>query len=234
MSDFTRSFLIAFDLIFRLDPDLLEIVGLSFYVSGGAVFIATVLGLPLGAAMAVVEFRGQGLVASFTSALMGLPPVVVGLLVYMFLSRSGPLGVFGLLYSPGAMIVAQTVLVFPVIVTLAQQAVQVLWQEYREQLLSFGCRRRQVIGTLLWEGRFRLATVVLAGLGRAMAEVGAVMIVGGNVDHLTRLMTTTIALETSKGELGLALALGIILVLLSFVVHFSSHSLGRHVHEVNR
>jgi tungstate transport system permease protein len=219
MSDFGNAFVAAFRLIVTYDRDLLEIVLLSLQVSLTAVAAASLVGLPLGAAVALFRFPGRRPVAVLLNAMMGLPPVVVGLAVYLMLSRSGPLGVFGLLFTPTAMIAAQAILVTPIIAALARQVVEDLWAEYREQLSSLGASPRRAIWTLLWDGRFSLVTAVLAGFGRASAEVGAVMIVGGNIDHVTRVMTTSIALETSKGDLALALGLGVILIALSLLIN---------------
>jgi tungstate transport system permease protein len=194
------------------DPTLVSIVLLSLKVSLTAVLFATVLGLPLGAAIAVGRFPGRRPVIVLLNALMGLPPVVVGLVVYLLLSRAGPLGDLGLLFTPGAMIMAQTILILPIIAALCRQAVEDAWLEYEEQLRSLGAHGVRAALTLLWDIRFSLVTAVLAGLGRASAEVGAVIIVGGNIDGVTRVMTTTIALETSKGDLPLALSLGIVLI----------------------
>jgi tungstate transport system permease protein len=193
-------------------PQLWEIVVLSLQVSLSAVGCASLAGLPLGAALAVGRFPGRSAVIVLLNALMGLPPVVVGLAVYLLLSRAGPLGSLGLLFTPGAMVAAQTVLVLPIIAALSRQAVEDAWREYDEQLRSLGVHGRRAALTVLWDVRFSLLTAVLAGLGRASAEVGAVMIVGGNIDGVTRVMTTTIALETSKGDLPLALGLGIVLI----------------------
>ena len=219
MSDITQAFAAAFGLIASRDPGLLEIVLLSLRVSVTAVTIASLIGLPLGAAVALFRFPGRRAVAVLLSALMGLPPVVVGLIVYLLLSRSGPFGVLGLLFTPLAMIVAQTVLIAPIVAALARQVVEDLWVEYGEQLRSLGATPGGAVWTLLWDGRYSLVTAVLAGFGRASAEVGAVMIVGGNIDHVTRVMTTTIALETSKGDLPLALGLGLILITLSLIIN---------------
>ncbi|MGE0747952.1 MAG: ABC transporter permease [Rhodospirillales bacterium] len=208
----------AAGLIARADPDLAEIVGRSLTVSVTAVAAASALGLPAGALLATRAFRGRAAVVAVLNALMGLPPVVVGLLVYLALSRSGPLGTLGLLFTPAAMIVAQTVLILPIVASLSYQVAAELWGEYRDQLRSLGAGPWRSVATLLWDGRFGLATAVLAGFGRATAEVGAVMIVGGNIDHATRVMTTAIALETSKGDLALALALGLILIALSMTI----------------
>ncbi|WP_135079970.1 ABC transporter permease [Terasakiella sp. SH-1] len=216
----------AFTLITQLDNDLVEIVGLSLQVSFTAVVISALIGLPLGAALVMLPFRGKRPLTILLNALMGLPPVVVGLLVYLLLSRSGPFGVMGLLFTPAAMIIAQVVLITPIIAALTRQVVQELWGEYREQLLSLGCSPVGSIATLLWDGRFSLLTAILAGFGRASAEVGAVMIVGGNIDHVTRVMTTAIALEVSKGDLALALGLGIVLLVLSLSVNAAAFMLG--------
>ena len=202
-------------LILSGDRDLWEIVLLSLRVSVFAVLIAALLGMPLGAALAVGRFPGRRGVIILVNALMGLPPVVVGLLVYLCLSRSGPLGVLQLLYTPAAMIIAQVVLVTPIITALTRQTVETLNAEYAEQLRSLGVSRLASVPTLLWDGRLALLTALLAGFGRAIAEVGAVIMVGGNINHVTRVMTTTIALETSKGNLALALALGVILIALA-------------------
>ncbi len=199
-------------LVATLDLRLWEIVALSLQVSLSAVAIATLAGLPLGAAIAVGSFAGRRVTIIALNALMGLPPVVVGLFVYLLLSRAGPLGELGLLFTPGAMVIAQTILTVPIIAALTRQAVEDAWREYEEQLRSLGARGLGAALTVLWDIRFSLATAVLAGLGRAAAEVGAVMIVGGNIDGVTRVMTTAIALETSKGDLPLALGLGAVLI----------------------
>ena len=202
----------ALGLILAGDPALGGIVLLSLEVSLSAVVCATLLGLPLGAAIAVGRFPGRRAVVVMLNALMGLPPVVVGLFVYLMLSRAGPLGALGILFTPGAMVLAQTILVLPIIAALCRQAVEDAWVEYEEQLRSLGAHGPGAALTLVWDIRFSLLTAILAGLGRASAEVGAVMIVGGNIDGVTRVMTTTIALETSKGDLPLALSLGIVLI----------------------
>ncbi len=194
------------------DATLVGIVALSLVVSLSAVALATLLGLPLGALLAVARFPGRRALIVFLNALMGLPPVVVGLAVYLLLSRAGPLGSLGLLFTPGAMIVAQTILILPIIAALCRQVVEDAWLEYRDQLRSLGVDGTRAALTVLWDIRFSLLTAVLAGLGRASAEVGAVMIVGGNIDGVTRVMTTAIALETSKGDLPLALGLGFVLM----------------------
>lgn len=198
---------------------LWQIVWLSLQVSLTAVALASVIGLPLGAAIAVGRFPGRHPLIVVLNALMGLPPVVVGLTVYLLLSRAGPLGSLGLLFTPGAMVVAQIILIVPIIAALSRQAVEDSWREYAEQLRSLGVDGMPAALTVLWDIRFSLLTTVLAGLGRAAAEVGAVMIVGGNIDGVTRVMTTAIALETSKGDLPLALGLGIVLVVIVLVLN---------------
>ncbi len=202
----------AWQLLISLDPRLGEIVALSLRVSLIAVAIAVAIGLPLGALIAVSRFPARRTTIVLLNALMGLPPVVVGLVVYLLLSRAGPLGALGLLFTPSAMVIAQAILITPIIAALSRQVVEDAWLEYREQLRSLGETRVGAVTTLLWDLRFSLVTIVLAGFGRAAAEVGAVIIVGGNIDGVTRVMTTAIALETSKGDLPLALGLGIILV----------------------
>jgi tungstate transport system permease protein len=203
--------------------ELWQVVGLSLAVSLSAVVLASLCGLPLGAAIAVGRFPGRHAVIVLLNALMGLPPVVVGLLVYLLLSRAGPLGELGLLFTPGAMVIAQTILILPIVAALCRQAVDDAWHEYQEQLRSLGVSRRQAALTVLWDIRFSLLTAVLAGLGRALAEVGAVMIVGGNIDGVTRVMTTAIALETSKGDLPLALGLGVVLVVVVLVLNAAAY-----------
>ena len=205
--------------VLELDRELWRIVALSLEVSLSAVLLAALLGLPLAALLAVKRFPGRRGVIVTLNALMGLPPVVVGLLVYLLLSRAGPLGELGLLFTPGAMVVAQTILILPIIAALARQALEDAWREYDEQLRSLGAYGVQAALTLLWDARFSLVTAVLAGLGRAAAEVGAVMIVGGNIDGVTRVMTTAIALETSKGDLPLALGLGFVLIAIVLVLN---------------
>ena len=202
----------AVDLVTTLDPKLVQIVALSLRVSVAAVIFGCAIGLPLGAAIAVNEFRGKHALIVILNGLLGLPSVVVGLVVYLTLSRAGPLGAWGILFTPTAMVIAQTILITPTLAALAQQLVADAWHEYREQLRSLGETKLGAVPTLLWDMRFSLVTIVLAGFGRAASEVGAVMIVGGNIDGVTRVMTTAIALETSKGDLPLALALGFILL----------------------
>jgi tungstate transport system permease protein len=206
-----------------LDPRLWQIVALSLEISLTAVVLATALGLPVGAVVAVGRFPGRRAAVVLLNALMGLPPVVVGLLVYLLLSRAGPLGHFGLLFTPAAMVFAQTLLITPIIAALSRQAVEDAWREYEEQLRSLGVHGLRAGLTVLWDIRFSLLTAVLAGLGRASAEVGAVMIVGGNIDGVTRVMTTAIALETSKGDLPLALGLGLVLIAVVLALNAAAH-----------
>jgi tungstate transport system permease protein len=219
MTDLADAFDAAWRLLAGPDPALAGIVGLSLQTSLLAVLLAAIPGLPLGAWLAVHRFPGRGVVVAIANAMMGLPPVVAGLVLYLLLSRSGPLGGLGLLFTPGAMVLAQATLVAPILVALSRQALEALWEEYEEQLRSFGAGPGQAVRTLLWEGRFSLLTVLLAGFGRAAAEVGAVMIVGGNIEGYTRTMTTAIALETSKGDLPLALALGGVLLAVVLLVN---------------
>ena len=223
LQTFHDSLLAALRLIVTFDPDLVEIVALSLKVSLVGVGLAAVIGLPLGAALAIYPFPGRRAIVLVLDSFMGLPPVAVGLIVYLLLSRSGPLGVLGLLFTPTAMIVAQTMLVLPIVAALAHQFLKDLWHEYAEQLRSLGVGPHQALLTMLWEGRFSLTTAVLAGFGRASAEVGAVMIVGGNIEHATRTMTTAIALETSMGNLSLALGLGMLLMLLSLLINGAAY-----------
>lgn len=219
MADIWIAFATAVHLLVHLDHDLIEIILLSFEVSLGALAIGCAVGMPLGAIIAILRFRGRGIMVAVLNAAMGLPPVVVGLVVYLALSRSGPAGGLDLLFTPTAMVVAQTILITPIVAALTRQSVADLHQEYDEQLRSFGAGRVRTMLTLLWDDRFSLVTAILAGFGRAVAEVGAVIIVGGNINHYTRVMTTTIALETSKGDLPLAIALGIILLVLALGIN---------------
>jgi tungstate transport system permease protein len=213
----------ALRLVVNLDAVLVEIIALSLRVSLSAVAIATLFGLLLGAAIAVGRFPGRQTLIVVLNALMGLPPVVVGLLVYLLLSRAGPLGELGLLFTPTAMVIAQSILILPIIAALSRQVLEDAWKEYEEQLRSLGARPADAALTLLWDARFSLVTIVLAGFGRAAAEVGAVMIVGGNIDGVTRVMTTAIALETSKGDLPLALGLGIVLIALVLLLNSAAY-----------
>lgn len=233
MSEFTTAFVLAGKLLITQNPALLEIILLSLRVSGGAVLIGCLIGLPTGAAIGMFRFPGRELMVVISNTLLGLPPVVVGLVVYLLLSRSGPLGWLDLLYSPAAMIAAQVILVTPIIVALTRQVTEDLNREYDEQLRSLGVGAGGRLRTLLYEGRHALSTAVLAAFGRAIAEVGAVIIVGGNIAHQTRVMTTAIALETSRGELGMAIALGILLLALALLVNGTVSALNRrnrHLH----
>jgi tungstate transport system permease protein len=209
----------ALQLVLSGDRALFAIVRLSLYVSLCAVALAALIGIPLGALIALTKFRGRQGVIVLLNALMGLPPVVVGLAVYLMLSRSGPLGAFGLLFTPGAMIVAQTVLVTPIIAALTRQTIEDLWTEYRDELTAMNLGPFGRVTTLIWDARFSLVTALLAGFGRAAAEVGAIIIVGGNIEGFTRTMTTAIALETSKGDLPLAVGLGVVLIAIVIAVN---------------
>ena len=221
----TSTLIEAFSLLASFDLRLFEIVGLSLRVSLSALAIGVVIGLPLGAWLAVSNFPGRAIVNMGLSALMGLPSVVVGVLVYLTLSRSGPLGAYGLLFSPSAMIVAQSMLVVPLISAVTRQIVEDAWREYAPEFALIGLSRGQAVWLLLADCRFSLIVAALAGLGRAMSEVGAVMIVGGNIDGYTRVMTTAIALETSKGDLALSLALGMVLMSLILLLNIAIHGL---------
>jgi tungstate transport system permease protein len=209
----------ALQLVLSGDPALFAIVRLSLLVSLSAVVLAALIGVPFGALIALTRFRGRETVIVVLNALMGLPPVVVGLAVYLALSRSGPLGEFGLLFTPAAMVVAQTVLVAPIIAALSRQTIEDLWAEYRDELAAMNVGPARRIATLIWDARFSLITALLAGFGRAAAEVGAIIIVGGNIDGFTRTMTTAIALETSKGDLPLAVGLGIVLIVIVIIIN---------------
>jgi tungstate transport system permease protein len=225
MDMITQGIAQAFQLLMSMDPELLGIVGLSLEVSLTAVLLAALVGLPLGAALAIARFPGRGALVVLTNAFMGLPPVVIGLLVYLSLSRAGPLGDLGLLFTPPAMVIAQAILVTPIIAALTRQTVADLFEEYEEQFRSLGIGPWRAVPTLLWDGRISLLTAVLAGFGRAAAEVGAVILVGGNIRGVTRVMTTAIALETSKGDLALALALGLVLMLIVLAVNIAAMTL---------
>jgi tungstate transport system permease protein len=214
----------AFAMIGRGDDELREIVLLSLRVSITATLIASAFGLLIGAVTAVGRFPGRQSLIVVLNALMGLPPVVIGLLVYLLLSRAGPLGAYGLLFTPTAMIIAQTILIAPIVAALSRQVIEDAWSEYSEQLRSLGAGLARSVATLLWDTRFSLVTIVLAGFGRAAAEVGAVMIVGGNIAGVTRVMTTAIALETSKGDLALALGLGIVLISIVLLLNAAAYS----------
>ena len=209
----------ALQLVFGGDPALYVIVALSLYVSLCAVVLAALVALPLGAFLALVKFPGRGFVVVVTNAFMGLPPVVVGLVVYLLLSRSGPLGSLGILFTPKAMIIAQALLVIPIIAALTRQTIEDLWAEYRDELTAMRVKPARRVTTLIWDARFSLITTLLSGFGRAAAEVGTVMVVGGNIEGFTRTMTTAIALETSKGDLPLAMGLGLVLIVLIVAVN---------------
>jgi len=217
----------ALSLVFGGDPTLFAIVWLSLLVSLSATVLAAVVGLPLGAALALTRFPGRAFVVVVINAFMGLPPVVVGLAVYLLLSRSGPLGFMGILFTPKAMIIAQALLVLPIMAALARQTIEDLWLEYREELTAMRVGPAGRVTTLLWDARFSLVTALLAGFGRAAAEVGTVMIVGGNIDGFTRVMTTAIALETSKGDLPLALGLGLVLIVVIVAVNAAAWGVRR-------
>ena len=212
----------ALQLVLTGDPGLYAIVGLSLVVSLSAVLCAALIGVPFGALLALTRFPGRAGVIVVLNALMGLPPVVAGLAIYLLLSRSGPLGSWGLLFTPQAMIIAQTLLVAPIIAALTRQTVEDLWTEYRDELAALDVGPIGRVATLVWDARFSLVTALLAGFGRAAAEVGAIIIVGGNIDGFTRTMTTAFALETSKGDLPLAIGLG--LVLITIIIAFHCHS----------
>jgi tungstate transport system permease protein len=225
MSDISASLALALRLVTGGDPGLWRIVLLSLEVSLAAALIACALGLPLGGLVAACRFPGRRAAIVTLNALLGLPSVVVGLVVYLMLSRAGPLGELGILFTPTAIVVAQSILVLPVVAALARQFVEDSWNEYREQLTSLGVGPARAVPTLLWDLRYSLLTVVLLGFGRAASEVGAVMIVGGNIDGVTRVMTTAIALETSKGDLPLALGLGFVLVIVVLALNALAYAL---------
>ena len=215
----------ALDLVLAGDPALFAIVRLSLVVSLAAMGLATLVGLPFGAWVALARFPGRAIVIVVLNALMGLPPVVVGLTVYLLLSRSGPLGSFGLLFTPRAMIIAQAMLITPIIAALARQTIEDLWAEYRDELAALDIGPARRVATLLWDARLSLTTALLAGFGRAAAEVGAVIIVGGNIEGFTRTMTTAITLETSKGDLPLAIGLGLVLIAIVVAVNAAAWAL---------
>lgn len=225
MNDIYQGLYQAMRLLVTLDPGLVEITARSLQVTLSATVIASAIGLPLGAWIAVNRFWLRRYAIAILNALMGLPPVVVGLMVYVVLSRSGPLGVLGLLFTPTAMIIAQVIIITPIIASISHQAIRELWADYHDLLISLHASRRQRIATLLWDGRRALMTASLAGFGRAIGEVGAIMIVGGNIDHATRVLTTAIALETGKGDFALALALGFVLIALAIMVNLALHIL---------
>jgi tungstate transport system permease protein len=227
MNEIGAGLVSAFWLIVTLDADLLDIALRSLQVSVTALVIASVIALPFGTWLAIRRFRYRRAAIATLNALMGLPPVVVGLIVYLLLSRSGPFGVFGLLFTPTAMIIAQVIIITPLIVSITHQAMRELWAEYHDLLISLNTTKGQRIRTLIWDGRRTLMTAALAGFGRAIGEVGAIMIVGGNIDHATRVLTTAIALETGKGDFALALGLGFVLIALALVVNLAIHALSQ-------
>ncbi|MDO6591518.1 ABC transporter permease [Loktanella sp. D2R18] len=227
MGDIWEGISAGFWLVVTLDPDLVEITLMSLRVTVTATFVASCFALPFGAWLAIRRFRYRRFVIAVLNALMGLPPVVVGLIVYLLLSRSGPFGVLGLLFTPTAMIIAQVIIITPLIASIAHQAIRDIWAEYHDLLISMSTSKRQRIATLIWDGRRALMTAALAGFGRAIGEVGAIMIVGGNIDHATRVLTTAIALETGKGDFSLALGLGFVLIALAVTVNILIHAIGR-------
>jgi len=227
MTEIWQGLRAAFWLVVRLDADLVEITLRSLHVSLTALAIACLLALPAGTWLAVRRFRYRRAVIATLNAFMGLPPVVVGLIVYLLLSRGGPFGVLGLLFTPTAMIIAQVIIITPLIMSITHQAMRELWAEYHDLLISLNTTPGQRVRTLLWDGRRALLTAALAGFGRAIGEVGAIIIVGGNIDHATRVLTTAIALETSKGDFALALGLGFVLIGLSLAVNYLTHALSR-------
>ena len=227
MNDIVDGLIAAFWLVATFDPDLIEISLRSLQVSLTALLVACAIALPLGTFLAIRRFRYRRLTISILNALMGLPPVVVGLIVYILLSRSGPFGVLGLLFTPTAMVIAQVVIITPLIASITHQAMRELWAEYHDLLISLNTSQRQRIKTLIWDGRRNLLTAALAGFGRGIGEVGAIMIVGGNIDNATRVLTTAIALETGKGDFALALALGFVLIAMAIGINIAIHSLSR-------
>jgi len=227
MSDIFDGLAAAFWLLVTLEPNLVEISLRSLQVSLTALAISCAIALPLGTWLAVQRFRFRRATIATLNALMGLPPVVVGLIVYILLSRSGPFGVLGLLFSPTAMIIAQVIIITPLIASITHQAMRDLWAEYHDLLISLKTTKAQRVRTLIWDGRRTLLTAALAGFGRAIGEVGAIMIVGGNIDHATRVLTTAIALETGKGDFALALGLGFVLIALALMVSLITHWLSQ-------
>ena len=227
MNEILQGLAQAARLLAGLNADLIEITWLSLRVSVTATLVAALIALPLGAWLAVSRFRARRVVIAMLNALMGLPPVVVGLVVYVIFSRSGPLGVLGLLFTPTVMVIAQVIIVAPIIASIAHQTIRDLWADYHDLLISLNASRGQRIKALLWDGRRALITAMLAGFGRAIGEVGAIMVVGGNIDHATRALTTAIALETGKGDFGMALALGFVLIALAVAVNLGVHLMSR-------
>ena len=227
MGDLTGGIAQALRLVVTLDPDLVEITLRSLRVTLTALVIASAIAMPLAAILAVRRFRWRRSVIAVLNALMGLPPVVVGLIVYVLLSRSGPFGVFGLLFTPTAMFIAQVIIIVPLIASIAHQSLRELWTDYHDLLISMNVTQRQKMTTLLWDARRSLLTAALAGFGRAIGEVGAIMIVGGNIDHVTRVLTTAIALETGRGDFALALGLGFVLIAVAILANLAIHWLSR-------
>lgn len=227
MTDLWDGLIAALTLLVTFDADLIEISARSLYVSLTALTIACVIAIPFGTWLALQRFRHRRHVIAMMNALMGLPPVVVGLIVYILLSRAGPFGVLGLLFTPTAMIIAQVIIITPLVASITHQAMRELWAEYHDLLISLNTSKRQRMATLIWDGRRALLTAALAGFGRGIGEVGAIMIVGGNIDHATRVLTTAIALETGKGDFALALGLGFVLIALAFAVNITAHALSR-------
>lgn len=227
MDDIGQGIAEAFRLLVTFDSDVIEIMLRSLQVTVTATLIASAIAIPLGALIAVNRFPWRRTTIAILNALMGLPPVVVGLIVYILFSRSGPFGVLGLLFTPTAMIIAQIIIITPLIASISHQAIRDLWAEYHDLLISMNASKRQRMATLIVDGRRSLLTASLAGFGRAIGEVGAIMIVGGNIDHLTRVLTTAIALETAKGDFALALALGFILIAMSITVNLAIHGFSR-------
>jgi len=227
MGDLWQGMVQAVGLLIALDADLVEITLRSLYVTLSALIIAALISFPLAALISIRRFRLRRITIAVLNALMGLPPVVVGLIVYVFLSRAGPLGVLGLLFTPTAMIIAQVILIVPLVASIAHQSLRDLWADYHDLLISMNTTAGQRMRTLIWDGRRALLTAALAGFGRGIGEVGAIMVVGGNIDHATRVLTTAIALETGKGDFALALALGFILISLAIAVNLAIHWLGR-------
>jgi tungstate transport system permease protein len=226
MADLWDGIAQAFWLLVTLDKDLVEITLRSLRVTLTALAIASMIALPLAALLAVRRFRLRRVTIAVLNALMGLPPVVVGLIIYVLLSRAGPLGVLGLLFTPTAMIIAQVVIIVPLVASIAHQSLRELWSDYHDLLISMNASQVQRIKALLWDGRRALLTAALAGFGRAIGEVGAIMVVGGNIDHATRVLTTAIALETGKGEFAMALGLGFVLIAMAVAVNLAIHWLG--------
>ena len=227
MNEISQGLAKAFWLVISLDKELITISLRSLYVTLTALLISTLIAFPLAALIVVIRFRFRRLVITVLNALMGLPPVVVGLVVYIVFSRSGPLGVLGLLYTTSAMIIAQTIIITPLVTSIAHQSMKELWTDYRDLLISINTSKTQRVQTLMWDSRRALITACLAGFGRGIGEVGAIMIVGGNIDNATRVLTTAISLETSRGDFSLALALGFVLIALALSVSFATHWFGK-------